>query len=360
MGENSPIGELIKMLRVKDGYKTQKQLSDASGISQTTLSRIEAGVQKPQPDTLLQLSKYLHSVTYGELMEKSGYLDGLSEIDKILMSEFFNEHAVLDENIEATIKNLSKHDIFPIDVMQKLNSELKPLFDRKKIDMYNCSTPRYLRELIKIIDPDTDFKYDIYKALLRVKNLNNTPHLTIKNHNKVPLLGAIRAGLPILAEENWQEEIEIPSTIKADFALRVEGDSMIYAGIFPGDIVLLKQSNTANTGDIVAAGVEESSWSANLKYFVKPNGHYCLRSANPDYKDIEYTDKHRIIGIMEGLIRENSPSTQEYKTMMNYGDTFRDEWLDVIMEAQSLGLDANKVKQMIEIQKTMIEQLTKK
>lgn len=175
----------------------------------------------------------------------------------------------------------------------------------------------------------------------------------------VPLLGTIRAGLPILAEENWESEIEAPSTIKADFALRVEGDSMIYAGILPGDIVLLKQANTANTGDIVATGVEDASWSANLKYFVKPNGRYCLRSANPAYQDIEFTNNHKIIGIMEGLIRESSPSVNEYKTFVNYGSSFTNEWLDVIAEAQAIGLNAEKVRDLIDIQKSMFDKLSK-
>ena len=185
MDENSSIGEYIKISRIQEGYKTQKQLSEVSGISQTTLSRIEAGAQRPQPDTLLQLSKYLHSATYGELMEKARYLDGLSGADKAFMSEFFDEHAMLDENIEMVIEDLSKHDIFPIDVMKGLNSELKPLFDSKRISTYYwCSTPGYLRELIKELDPDTDFKCEIYKVLLRVKNLLRMSQPVSENYSK--------------------------------------------------------------------------------------------------------------------------------------------------------------------------------
>ncbi len=177
---------------------------------------------------------------------------------------------------------------------------------------------------------------------------------------RLPLIGCIRAGLPILAEENWEAEIEVPSTIKADFALRIEGDSMIYAGILPGDIVLLKQSSEANSGDIVAAGVEDSSWSANLKYFVKSKGNYCLRSANPYYSDIEYTENHRIIGVMEGLIRETSPSVSEYRTILNLNDEFKKDWMNVIIEAEAIGLNAEKVRNLIEIQKSMLDQLSKK
>jgi transcriptional regulator with XRE-family HTH domain len=184
VAENSPIGEYIKISRIQEGYKTQKQLSEASGVSQTTLSRIEAGLQKPQPDTLLQLSRYLRSATYGELMEKAGYLDGLSEADKAFMSEFFDEHAMLDENIEIIIKDLSKHDIFPIDVMKRLHSELKPLFDSKKIEIIEWGTPRRLTELIKILDLDTEFKNKIYKALLRVEKLLRVSHPASGSYGK--------------------------------------------------------------------------------------------------------------------------------------------------------------------------------
>lgn len=84
-------GTYLKASRINDGFKTQKQLSDISGISQTTLSRLEAGTQQPQPDTLLLLATHLKSVTYGELMEKAGYLEGLSDTERELIIEAYDE-----------------------------------------------------------------------------------------------------------------------------------------------------------------------------------------------------------------------------------------------------------------------------
>ncbi|WP_186785877.1 helix-turn-helix transcriptional regulator [Paenibacillus agilis] len=69
-------GDILKHLRKDSGFKTQKQLSESSGISQTTLSRIEAGTQKPMPGTLKMLAKYLQTCTYEQLMEKAGYFEG--------------------------------------------------------------------------------------------------------------------------------------------------------------------------------------------------------------------------------------------------------------------------------------------
>lgn len=89
-------GEYLKSVRISEGYATQKKLSNASGISQTTLSRIEAGTQKPAPETLHGLSKCFNAVNYGELMEKAGYLDGLPEAHKEL---------VLGENKRQKTKN---------------------------------------------------------------------------------------------------------------------------------------------------------------------------------------------------------------------------------------------------------------
>ncbi|GAV21572.1 LexA family protein [Carboxydothermus pertinax] len=185
--------------------------------------------------------------------------------------------------------------------------------------------------------------------LLGRTNENNKPIST----KAIPLLGVIRAGIPILAEENWIEEIALPAGIKADFALQVEGDSMIYAGIFPGDIAFFKQSETALNGQVVAAGVVEETWKANLKFYVKTNGKAFLRSANPKYKDIEVTSQHKIIGTMTGLVRHNPPSMTEYISLIISKDEFENSWIETIETALSLGMSPLHVKQLLEIQATL-------
>lgn len=74
MENSKEFGIYLAELREKSGYKSQRQLYLASGISSATLSRIETGKQKPLPDTLKVLSKFLKGVTYEELMERAGYL----------------------------------------------------------------------------------------------------------------------------------------------------------------------------------------------------------------------------------------------------------------------------------------------
>jgi len=80
--ENDSFGDFLKDLRKQCGYKTQKHLADISGVSQTTLSRIEAGIQKPLPETLKILAPHLQPYTYEKLMEKAGYFDELKNIDQ--------------------------------------------------------------------------------------------------------------------------------------------------------------------------------------------------------------------------------------------------------------------------------------
>jgi len=80
-GLGNEFGEFLKDIRKQRGYKTQKHLADVSGVSQTTLSRIEAGIQKPLPETIKMLAPHLQPYTYEKLMEKAGYFDDIKDID---------------------------------------------------------------------------------------------------------------------------------------------------------------------------------------------------------------------------------------------------------------------------------------
>jgi len=75
----------------------------------------------------------------------------------------------------------------------------------------------------------------------------------------IPLLSTIRAGIPLLAEENWEYEVEVPADLEADFALRVTGDSMSWAGIHDGDIAILRKTDIPSHGMIVATGIEDTN-----------------------------------------------------------------------------------------------------
>lgn len=99
----------------------------------------------------------------------------------------------------------------------------------------------------------------------------------------IPLIGQIAAGTPILAQQNIDSYFYIDSSIKADFCLKVQGDSMIDADILPGDIVFIRMQPTLENGEIGAIVIGEE---ATLKTFYTNNGQIILQPANKNYSPI--------------------------------------------------------------------------
>lgn len=121
---------------------------------------------------------------------------------------------------------------------------------------------------------------------------------------KVPVVGRVAAGTPILALENCEGYIDFPvrsggETYGQLFALRVKGDSMIGAGILNGDIVVVSKTNVAENGDIVVALTEDE---ATVKRFFKEKGHFRLQPENPDYEPIILDDVY-ILGKVTAVVR---------------------------------------------------------
>ena len=126
--------------------------------------------------------------------------------------------------------------------------------------------------------------------------------------SKVPLMGRVTAGQPILAVQDIETYIPVPKDVSKGrelFALRVVGESMINAGIFDGDIIIVHHTPSANNGDIVVAMVEDEvsgECSATVKRFYKENGHFRLQPENDDYAPI-ITDEVIVLGKVVGLQR---------------------------------------------------------
>ena len=114
---------------------------------------------------------------------------------------------------------------------------------------------------------------------------------------KIPLLGTIACGEPILAVENIEKHIEVPEDIKADFALRCKGDSMSDARINDGDIVYIRQQPIVDNGEIAAVLIGDE---ATLKRFYKQGDTVTLMPCNPKYPPFtfqgEQLNEIRILG----------------------------------------------------------------
>ena len=121
---------------------------------------------------------------------------------------------------------------------------------------------------------------------------------------RLPLVGEIAAGSPLLAEDNVEEYVGVPDTLRGDFLLRVKGDSMVNAGILDGDIVVVRRAQDARDGEIVVAlaGEDETADEATVKTFYRESGRVRLQPENDELEPI-YADHVQILGKVTGVFR---------------------------------------------------------
>lgn len=138
--------------------------------------------------------------------------------------------------------------------------------------------------------------------ITRDGRLNRSIRINSQSACMVPLIGKVTAGMPILAVEEIEGYIPMPSSLGRDsklFALRVMGESMIKAGIMDGDIVVAKQTDYAENGQIVVARLGDE---ATVKRFYKENGKYRLQPEN-DFLEPIIIDTCEILGKVVSCIR---------------------------------------------------------
>ena len=124
----------------------------------------------------------------------------------------------------------------------------------------------------------------------------------LPEENQIPIVGTVAAGTPILAEECIEDYLTFHTGHPGDvhFALRVRGESMLNAGILPGDLVVVRQQQTCNQGEIVVAMIDDE---ATVKRFSRKNGHIWLLPENDDYEPIDGTYA-QILGKVVAVVRQ--------------------------------------------------------
>ena len=156
----------------------------------------------------------------------------------------------------------------------------------KTFNAVAAATNTTLNELLSLVDGNVSLD-DVF-----IPNVIQMPVM-----RKIPLVGSIACGTPILAEENLDGDVEAPDHVRADFALRCKGDSMINARIFDGDIVYIRQQESVEHGEIAAVLIGDE---ATLKRVYMYDNCISLEAENPQYKPMVYRGEEmnniRILG----------------------------------------------------------------
>lgn len=199
----------------------------------------------------------------------------------------------------------------------RISSKQQEILDYIKNEILNRGFPPAVREICEAVHlKSTSSVHSHLEALEKngyirrdatkpraIEIIDDNFNLARREIVNVPLVGTVAAGQPILAVENIETYFPVPAEFmpnEQSFMLRVKGDSMVNAGIFDGDQVLVKQQTSAKNGDIVVALVEDS---ATVKTFYKEDGYYRLQPEN-DYMDpILVQDNLQILGKVFGVFR---------------------------------------------------------
>ncbi len=198
----------------------------------------------------------------------------------------------------------------------KISSKQQEILDYIKDEILNRGYPPTVRDICEAVNlKSTSSVFSHLETLERngyirrdlakpraIEIVDDSFNLVRRELVNVPIVGTVTAGQPILAVQNIDGYFPVPSEYMPNaqtFMLRVKGDSMINAGIFNGDQILVEQQNTANNGDKVVALIDDS---VTVKTFYKENGHYRLQPEN-DTMDPIIVDNLQILGKVIGLFR---------------------------------------------------------
>ena len=189
----------------------------------------------------------------------------------------------------------------------QLKSNVTPSFDEMK-DGLGLKSKSGIHRILSALEERGYIKKLINRAraIEVLKFPNNKTKYSNNNSITIPILGKIAAGHPIEAITDNTNYIDIPQSLLGKgeyFLLEVEGDSMINAGIFDGDQVIIEKRNDAKNGEIVVALIDNNE--ATLKRIYKRGQQLALQPENPAFKTIIYgPDRVQIQGILKQLIRK--------------------------------------------------------
>lgn len=199
----------------------------------------------------------------------------------------------------------------------KITPKQQEILDYIKNEILNRGFPPAVREICEAVNlKSTSSVHSHLEALEKngyirrdatkpraIEIIDDNFNLVRREVVNVPIIGTVAAGQPILAVENIEGYFPIPSEFmpnEQSFMLKVKGESMVDAGIFDGDHVLVKKQSTAADGDIVVALIEDG---ATVKTFYKEKGYYRLQPENNKMDPIIIQGDLQILGKVFGVFR---------------------------------------------------------
>lgn len=201
---------------------------------------------------------------------------------------------------------------------EKITDKQKEILEYIKSEILNRGFPPAVREICEAVHLKSTSSVHAHLESLERKGyirrdptkpraieiLDDSFQLLRREVVNVPIVGKIAAGAPLLAVENIESYFPIPCEYLPNaqtFMLKVQGESMINAGILPEDHILVKQQNTAEDGDIIAALIDDS---ATVKTFYKEEGYYRLQPENDTMEPIIVQEPDlQILGKVIGVFR---------------------------------------------------------
>lgn len=196
--------------------------------------------------------------------------------------------------------------------MKKIESKINDVYNFTSSYISKNGFPPSVREICsKLNIKSTATAYYYIEKLIDRGLLEKSPYKNraislsqkASSYKTIPIVGTINAGSPIFAVENLEGYCPIPeefNTGGTEFALKVKGDSMINAGIYDKDTIIVKQQSDAINGDIVVALIDDS---ATVKRFYHKNDKIILHPENDTMTDMIF-DEVIILGVVKGLIRK--------------------------------------------------------
>ena len=198
----------------------------------------------------------------------------------------------------------------------KIRSKQREILEYIKQEILNKGYPPAVREICEAVHLKSTSSVHSHLETLEkngyirrdptkpraIEIIDDNFNLTRREVVNVPIIGQVAAGQPLLAVENIENYFPIPTEFMPNaetFMLKVKGDSMINAGIFNGDKILVQKQSDAQNGDIVVALVDDS---ATVKTFYKEDGHFRLQPEN-DTMDPIIVNECSILGKVFGIMR---------------------------------------------------------